>query len=316
MKPSWKVAVDIMKGFYNSRRQEWPALAAQRLMPMIRVRGSRWVSAEDETEAAGILNRALFDVDELAEDYLGIRISRPLLKRYDDESGKLLGYSLTETPEIAACRRTLAYRPLYRTTIMHEVGHQMLHIPCVIDPVAGPPAAHIVASREREAYDFMRVTLLPKPILKLAIAYIAHVQAIPLDKVLVEANTNPGHSLWRRHIFRPVINKLCVSRAFVAVAMRKSLGVFTESTVRYHRKYALDNHWRTKAYSPPRGDTLGEILTNSGVLARPLSRRLRATSHRFPRRHCAPRPQHVLEITSHSNAGSRASVPVLDVAAR
>ncbi len=291
-----------MTGFYQNRGHVWPAIQARDLIPHICVKGTRWANEEDVGRVASLLEQARFDVNELAEDYLGLSISRPSLLPLDNDSGRLFGYTFTGTSEIAVCRRTLDYLPLYRTSVMHEGAHQVLHGRRA--SVENSPRARLDDNRrkEREANEFMRVTLLPKPILRLAIAYVANILGFPFDRLLTEANTSRGCSQWRTYIFTPLINRLCVSREFIAIALR-SMGVFSEETLNYHRSYHLNNHWLSEAYSHATISAADIALLRSSTSPTACHRRMR------PRRStCASRNS---QQSSSAQRAPRAAVLVM-----
>ena len=64
-------ARDLMSQYYNWRHQAVPASDALDLIRVIRVRDDRWVDRQHRDRAEQVFEAARFDVDELAENFLG-----------------------------------------------------------------------------------------------------------------------------------------------------------------------------------------------------------------------------------------------------
>lgn len=236
-------AQQVMRSYYRYLGRESPEVEAEDLLENIRAQGGVWVSPNASSCARRVISDSVFDVDDLAENHLRIRLRiEPLQERDSPELGVVLGITHPRRREILVCERALSYEPLYRTTVMHEVAHIVLHGPSSTQRAAYAPFAHQRPPREQEADRFMASALLPTSVLFLAIAWVANSRQIRLNDIFLCANIPWGRHLWRSKILRPLIDLLCVSRHFICVAMSR-LNVFTEDTVAFHRTYALPNKW-------------------------------------------------------------------------
>ena len=118
-------AHNLARAYYKSHNQLPPAQAATSLMNKIRVRHNRWTDPRCRDQAAHIIDQAQFDVDDLAENFLGLSLSIESLERFDAVTGAaVFGAANPRTGEIRICERAANYEPLYRATLMHEVGHE------------------------------------------------------------------------------------------------------------------------------------------------------------------------------------------------
>jgi len=129
---------------------------------------------------------------------------------------------------------------------MHEVAHVVLHDrPAARARHYAPGAAHR-PREEREADGFMARSLLPEPILYLAVVLAERYFDVANGAAFANANTIRGRYHWRHYYFPFFVNHLCLSRELVAVRMAQR-GTFTQGTFEYHRTYRLPNRWRSEA---------------------------------------------------------------------
>lgn len=241
----WKVAEATMTDYFASKGQEWPAIEADQILSRVGInRDHRWTNHQLVDQAQAVLSRATFSMDELVKDHLKISMSYECLDYLDESQGsKVYGCAYPQSREIVICTRTLGYKPLFRTTVAHELGHVLMHTDvqqrCLLYTERSGSS-----SEEREANAFMKAIILPKPTLDLAITYICDTYGIDVRLAFGSANSIRGRDVWSRCLFVPLINKLCVSRDMVCISM-KQRGVFSEETVAYHKTYALKTHWNT-----------------------------------------------------------------------
>jgi hypothetical protein len=97
---------------------------------------------------------------------------------------------------------------------------------------------------DREANAFMQAVILPDAILHLGTHYICHLYRIDPRLAYEGANTDRGRWIWKKRLFGPLINLLCVSRQMIGIKM-KERRVFTQETAEYHKTYALATRWHT-----------------------------------------------------------------------
>jgi len=241
-----KVAENTMNGFFASRGERWPAVEAGEIISRIRLRRDHhWEDKSLVSCASDVLARAFFPVDELIRLHLGITIEYDDLTYLDRSEGcRVLGCAYPNSKEIVICRRVTKYKPLFRTTAAHELGHILMHADhsqrCMLftpDRLASTP-------EEQEANAFMQAIILPNPVLKLGIGYICHLYGINMRLTLDAANNQRGRWIWQKWLFPHLINMLCVSRQMITIKM-KQWGWFDEATVNHHKTYALETRWHT-----------------------------------------------------------------------
>ena len=239
--------------YFARRAQPTPEDQAVSFLHRIHVlRDGAWRSVDLVDTAVKILADATFDVDDLTEIHLHIRLTIESLSEYDRFAGSpVFGVAFPRQREIAICDRALQYLPLYRTCVAHELGHLMLHAdqgrPRVLNYSPGstrrPP-------EEREADEFMASLLAPPSVLKLATALAATQSGLHIGEVWNWADTSRGRFQWRHYIFPRLIDRLCLSRLLLSIQMSR-LRVFSDATVEYHKTYALPNRWRSNTVAVP-----------------------------------------------------------------
>ncbi len=245
MAKPWKVAGRVMADYFGAKSELWVAFEASRMLRAIVVgRDNRWVCNEWDTEAGRVLQRAFFDVDDLVENHLGIRVDFESLEYLDEGVGSpVYGCAYPKDRQMIICTRTLAYPPLYRATVIHEIGHILLHGQSANRCLLYAPDLPRSTPEEREANQFMHVALLPTSVLHLGIAYICHVWGMDLRLPIASANIARGRYLWKKRLFAPLIRTLGVSREMIAIKMAQQ-GFFSQDTLAYHKTYALASPWR------------------------------------------------------------------------
>lgn len=241
-----RAAASILRGYFAERGEEPPNIQAGEFLPRITMsRRGIWRSTDLVDTACRILNAATFDVDDLAENHLGVGLFIEPLHEYDALAGApVFGLADTDAGEMKICERAERYLPLYRTTVAHELGHLVLHGPGLQNrTLAYSPRSKIRPPEEHEADEFMVALLAPDNVLTLGVALAAHQCDLHLADVLRRANTVWGCDRWRDAIFPALIDRMCLSREFLSVQMRK-WGFFSQETVQYHKTYRLPNRWR------------------------------------------------------------------------
>jgi len=257
MAEPWKIADRVMGRYYADRKDHWPTFDASRLFKHIRVgQDRRWRDEALVQKAEDILARSFFDVDDLVENHLGISISFDRLDYMDDAFGcPVYGCAYPETREIVVCERTLNYEPLYRTTVLHEAGHVLLHAAASTRCLLYTPGQSPQRREEQEANQFMQVAALPRSVFLLGVGFLCHLYGIDIRLPFGAANTKLGRWIWRNRLFAHLINMLCVSRELISIKMR-GLGFFSAETVEYHKTYRLETHW----HKPEPGWKLGASI--------------------------------------------------------
>ncbi len=254
----------LLDSYSQSAGLVCPVQDARELMDRVTVDSlsNRWLPSRSCDDAESILERACFDVDDVAENHLGIDLAIQPLRHLDNKAGSpVFGCAILPQRRIIICTRTLEYEPLYRTTVMHEVGHIVVHGSAAPAQLNYSPGSRNRPVREREADLFMCMVLLPDPILDLAIAWASTTWELNYRSVTASANNKWGWDVWRRRMFPSLINKLCVSRQMLAYRMR-DWGWFNQETVEYHQTYALPNRWQHRpssglGFARPGGHALG-----------------------------------------------------------
>lgn len=265
MRQACVVAWNLLDEYFESKGRESPRAAAERLLSRILVKNHRWTSDVQRDVADAVVRDAHFDVDDVAENFLGLDLSIRPLHQFDDAAGApVFGFARPASRSIVICDRANEYEPLYRATAMHEMGHAVLHVNPATRALPYSPSSPRRPKHEREADEFMHESLLPIPILRLAISWLADSWSMDLRQAISLANTEKARWQWRHCYFPGMINTLCVSRHLIALKM-KHLGVFSAETYRYHLSYALPNRWLNKSTSEPLRRPLDRIV--SGLLA-------------------------------------------------
>jgi len=244
MSKPWELAVKTMRDFFATKDQEWPADEAGRLLLRIQPgRNHRWVDRNHARQAEDILRRSVFDVDDLLENHLGIRICIERLDHLDKSQGApVFGCAYPRKREVLVCERALGYDPLYRTTLLHEAGHVLLHSDEANRCMLYVPRERQSSPEEREANEFMEVAILPKQVLCLGVAYLCDFWGIDIRRAIRGANNEWGRWVWRHRILGPLVSQLCVSREMNCIKMRR-LKAFSPDTVKYHLSYSLATKW-------------------------------------------------------------------------
>lgn len=256
----WRAAAQAMAQFYDSRGERWPAFEACRLMREVRVRKNRWVADRHVILADQILVSACFNVDEFVEYFLGATLLIENLEDFDADAGAAVyGYAKPESWTIAICERALEYEPLYRSTVMHEVAHLLLHSERRERVLAYSPGSTGRPPEERHADTFMHVALLPRSVLLLATARVAQFWDISIREALGDANSKRGRWQWRERLFIPLINTIGVSRQLMSIKL-KSIGVFSQATVCYHCSYGLVTRWTCRRTPTPLSSSIDRQL--------------------------------------------------------
>lgn len=245
MTQPWEVAVRVMREYHASEGDVWPGDEAEDVLATARAgRDHRWTAPDTVDRGRDVLRRAAFDVDDLAENHLGIHLEIANLEDLDAMAhAPVYGVAYPESRKIRVCDRALKYEPLYRSTVLHEVGHVLLHRRTACRYIMFTPDRRPQNPQERDANQFMHTALLPKPVLKLAVAYVCHLWGIDIQLPIGSANSARGRWIWRHRLFSPIISDLCVSRQLIAIKLRR-MNCFSNQTVQHHKTYALRTRWR------------------------------------------------------------------------
>lgn len=247
--------------YFAARGEETPEARAERLLNRVTVNADhRWTYQVAVDAAYDILVSAAFDIDDLAENHLRVGLSIGSLRSYDERAGaSVFGLAYPKLREITICERAEAYLPLYRATVAHELGHILMeHRNARTRQLAYAPAANRRPGEERIADEFMCSLLLPGSVLTLAIAVASQQYGLSLRETMAMADSKRGRWQWRYRLFRPLVERLCVSRQMLTIAMRR-LGCFTEDTAKYHLTYHLPNKWRTHGPVAPMQNIINQI---------------------------------------------------------
>jgi hypothetical protein len=240
-------ARQVANEYFQSRGIERPESQANRFLRRITFysRTGQWRSDTLIETALGIIKAQAFDVDDLAENHLHIALNIESLRDYDKIAGSpVFGVAFASAKEIVICERAEGYLPLYRTCVVHEIAHVLLHGGA--DKTSGmnySPGALKRPLEEREADEFMIAFLAPPSVIKIAVGLAAHRSSIDINEVWHRANSTRGRFQWKTDILPRLIDMLCLSRLLLAIQMVK-LGVFSAETAEYHKSYALPTRWR------------------------------------------------------------------------
>lgn len=246
MKKAGIAAVQALRKYFSSFGEDWPSDEATDLMKRVTVDGQThsWRTRSHASYADGILHRSHFNVDDFAENFLGITLWVDQLERFDEQcNAPVFGYAKPNARVIVICERALKYEPLRRATVLHEVGHILLHEDSAARVLSYAPHRTRRPRHERQADAFMVSAILPVPIVELAITRTAEANQINLQDAFVAANSRRGRWQWRRVFFPALVNTLCVSRHLIALLLLRRR-IITRDTLQYHLSYKLPNRWR------------------------------------------------------------------------
>ncbi len=254
----------LLTEYCRSQGRETPAVEAARLLSRIRVCKARWANRDTASSALRLLGNAAIDVDDLAENHLGVTLSVECLERFDRYSGApVYGVARPNSRHVTVCTRALKYEPLYRATIAHELGHTVLHQRDSGLHAYSPQSPHR-PSIESEADEFMTAILLPDPVFHLSLAFVAHFHRIDIREIGSRADSNRGREQWRRYLLPFCVNSLCVSRHLVCVWALKR-GFVNRETLAYHLTYAMPNRWLDPSSSYSRSACEWQVDWNESV---------------------------------------------------
>lgn len=234
------VAIELIGDFFGWQNESTPDQRARDLINRIKIkRGSRWFPEAAVRDGCEILQRAAFDIEVLARDFLGIELKSEDLGRYDSLTGAPV-FGLAEPDEwlIQICPRARQYMPLFRATVAHEIGHLQLHS----QAAAFSPQSHRRPAVEYEADAFMNALLAPQAVLVLGVALASHFYSLPFKRVLFNANSESARCAWKRAILPVLVNHLCVSRHLLCVTFVE-MGILSRETCQFHLDYAMPNRW-------------------------------------------------------------------------
>lgn len=266
MLPPQVAAEAVIDSYYFGRREESPRLEAARLVNRVRFQGKKMTGFDDVDLAEDVLIRSSFDVDDLAEFHLGIDLRVEHLDDLDQLAGaKVFGVAEPRRRRICICERATRYKPLYRTTVMHEVGHVELHTRRCARLLNYAPFARRRPPEEWEADTFMHSALLPADILLLAIVWIAKRHDLNALEAIQSANSPRGRFQWQKYYFPAIVSRLCVSVHMTSIKLRQ-MGIFTRDTVEYHlSQRARPNRWMIAEDHRPLRRLIAEV--ERGLLA-------------------------------------------------
>jgi len=267
MKSPNELAFDIRRSYFKQNQQEVPEDIARQIFNVVRVddRTHKWTSENLANRAYQVIKEAVFDIDDLAENHLGLNISIQHLGYMDCiNNTSVYGVSYPDSGEFIVCERAAKYEPLYRSTVAHEAGHCCLHKSHAYRSLMFTPNISNPGVEETEANEFMVSLLLPSPLLWLSIVYCCHFWRQDIKMVVGCANSERGRWVWKKRIFPFLINNFCVSRQMLSIRMKKA-GVFNEDTLNYHKTYRLETKWDPpkKVHLDSIGRTLHSLLINN-----------------------------------------------------
>lgn len=230
----------LLTDYFAWRGQATPDADARNLLRQVRViDGTRWFPRKYVEDAIALLRRGAFNVEEVATDFLGVDLRIDDLSRFDALTGAPV-YGLAHPDEwsICICHRARAYKPLFRATIAHEIGHLQLHA----KSAAFSPASSRRPRTEFEADTFMHTLLAPPSLLHMALSLVCHLYSRHYENVVLGANSAPGRHLWRHFVLPILVNNLCVSRQLLCLKFLE-LGVINQESLQFHMSYVMPNIW-------------------------------------------------------------------------
>jgi hypothetical protein len=244
--PRYRTAYDLRCAYYASRQEELPDESITAWLWYYALRQGK-VDGDSFAHAETLLEASILDVEDLVENFLELNLFIDDLTPFDRCTGaSVFGLAVPETGSIKICLRAADYRPLYRSTVMHEIAHMILHQGKRTRTLCYSPYSARRPPEEQEADRFMAEALLPKPLLYLAIVLAGRPYELQENEAFGAANTVRGRFQWRKFYFPFFLNRLCLSRELVAVRMSQQ-HVFDESTRKFHRTYPIPNRWRAPA---------------------------------------------------------------------
>lgn len=111
----------LLAAYYRSRGEPDPAQQAYAWLQAFVARHFN-VDHGSISYAESILDRSTFDVEDLAQNFLGLDLFLDDLSDFDDAAGaKVFGSAEPTSGVIKVDLRAVEYQPLYRLTVMHEV---------------------------------------------------------------------------------------------------------------------------------------------------------------------------------------------------
>ena len=253
----YKTSEELLSAYYASKGEAIPARQAEAWLRAFVLRHFK-ADGESMDYAESIMDRSVLDVEDVTQNFLSLDLFLDDLSEFDAQAGaSVFGLADPTSGTIKVDFRAVDYQPLYRSTVMHEVAHVMLHRDRRSRAMRYSPRSPKRPYEEREADRFMAASLLPEPILYLAIILAERQFGIEYGAAFAGANTARGRYQWRHYYFPFFLNRLCLSRELVAVRMVQR-GTFNESTFEYHRTYSIPNRWRQ-----PAPLTFGSVATKA-----------------------------------------------------
>lgn len=238
-----KAANRLLGEYFRVRGRFSPEEEARRALREITHRRGRCVAARDIDRADEVLRHACFDVDDVAENFLRVELRIESLARFDSTAGApVFGFARPQRWQITICERAERYMPLYRTTVMHELGHLLLHGNRNDSP-SYSPRSPVRPAYEIEADEFMLRAILPRSVLSLAMFRSAAWHDLSIVEAIRGANTERGRWQYRQYYLPELVSQLCVSRELLCNTLT-DLHLFTAETRQYHLSYAMPNRWK------------------------------------------------------------------------
>lgn len=244
-----RLAHDTLRDYARSRSRD-PAferaeLYVRHFVSLYLAKCQRALTQAQIVAVENILREATIDVDQLAEIDLKLDLSIETLQRFDELAGaEVLGYAVPASRRIAICERAERYAPLYRATVLHEIGHVLLHSQRCYRGAAYSPESPRRPAQEREADAFMHAAILPDGVLFLGVVLLSSLHGLDFGSLMRRAfNRSPmGLWLWQYLILPGIVSRLCVSTELASIKL-KSLGVFDQDSIEFHRRHSLPNKW-------------------------------------------------------------------------
>lgn len=204
MKSPNVLALDIRRSYFKQNHQDVPEDVAVQILTKALVdrRTHKWTSDNLANRAYQVIKEAAFDIDDLAENHLGLTMSVQTLDYMDCiNNTSVYGVAYPDSDEFIVCERALEFKPLFRSTVAHEVAHCCLHKSHAYRSLMFTPNIKNPGVEEIEANEFMTSLLLPSSLLKLAITYCCHFWRQDIKLVVGCANLECGRWVWKKKIF-------------------------------------------------------------------------------------------------------------------
>jgi len=243
----------LVSDYFAGRGESCPESDAKEIIAKVRIVDQvRWFPRKYVDDAIAIIRKAAFDIDDLAKNFLGIDVKVAELTKYDSLTGAPV-YGLAHPTDwaIHVCRRATDYKPLYRATVAHEIGHLQLHSAVA----AFSPESRKRPPVESEADDFMHNLLAQPNVLQMSVALVSHLYGIRFDQVMGGANLVHGRYLWKTRVLPVLVNNLCVSRQMLCLKFVR-MGILNQESYEWHLSYAMPNVWLAASRSKPLGYSL------------------------------------------------------------